>query len=126
MSKSHWSSDAEIAHVKAQIVALEKLVDERRQVVNDAIRDVEDNIIRTAAQQNEWRKALNDLMGTRMGREEYRAAHEALTVKFDGLSKAFDRHEGGSKGVGSSWLVAVQIFMVVGIVCAIITELVLH
>ena len=126
MSKSHCSTDPHVASLEAKVAALEKLGDERREVVDKAFKAVEDAALRTTKQQNQWRGAVGDLVATRMSRDEYALAHRNLVDKVDAVSSRLDRHEGGSKGVGSSWLVAVQIFMVVGIVCAIITELVLH
>ena len=52
---------------------------------------------------NEWRASLNDVMATRMSRQEFDSLHSAIADKVDANSSRLDRMEARSAGVGASW-----------------------
>jgi cell pole-organizing protein PopZ len=51
---------------------------------------------------NEWRSSINDVISTRLSRDEYQSAHTALTEKLDDVTARILRVEGRSSGIGTS------------------------
>ena len=110
-----------------RIKALEKLVDERRLVVNDAIKAVEKDATRaeekaekasekaeTLAVQrqalaNEWRGAMDDLISTMLPRAEYDRIHASLVDKTEMNTRAIENMRGATAGTLRmvSWAVLV-------------------
>jgi len=106
--------------LEVRIAALEKLVDERRLVVNAALKAIEDQAkdayakadkvmdkaealaLQRGEQQNEWRATVNDVMSTMLTRNEYKVAHEALVKDTNAVAASLARHEGEAAGIKMS------------------------
>ncbi len=69
---------------------------------------------------NEWRASLNDVMATRISRDEFTTQHSALSEKVDLLSARLDRYEGRSGGVGASWRDALAILSTLAAIAAVL------
>jgi len=78
-----------------------------------------------AKQQNEWRDTVNDVIGTRLSREEYLLQHSVLVQKLDALERRHDsdltavrqmlsRSEG--RGIGTN---ATMVWLFIGLAAAI-------
>lgn len=87
-------------------------LDERTRLALTSAKDAVDKAERLAgeraAQQNEWRGTINDVISTMMPRSEYTLAQRALGEKTDTLAGRLDRLEGRAGGVGTTvaWLFA--------------------
>ncbi len=51
---------------------------------------------------NEWRASINDVIATRLSRDEYERAHGALADKIDETNTRVLRIEGRASGIGAS------------------------
>ena len=120
-----------------RLVALEKLVDERRIVVNEALHAVQmeagraeakaerasDKAEETASQRaalaNEWRGTVNDVIATMVPRSEYTIAHSSLAERLDAVTRRVDQQMGRGMGQTQSivyiFLASAGIISVAGI-----------
>ena len=91
-----------------RFTATEKAVGAALLSAEKAVLKAEDLATARAESQNEWRATTTDLVGQRMSRVEYDAAHKSLSEKIDAISSRLDRAEGTDTGTTRviPWVIA--------------------
>jgi hypothetical protein len=72
------------------------------QVAKEAVDKAESGIERRFSIANEWRASINDVITTRLSRDEYLTAHRAMVDKIDAATARLLTIEGRSNGIGVS------------------------
>ena len=72
------------------------------QVAKESVDKAEAGIERRFNIANEWRASINDVITTRLSRDEYLAAHKTVAEKIDAATARILTIEGRSTGIGAS------------------------
>ena len=72
------------------------------QVAKEAVDKAEAGVERRFSIANEWRASINDVITTRLSRDEYLTAHRAMVDKIDAATARLLTIEGRSNGIGAS------------------------
>ena len=90
---------------EAQETATKTALDSAKEAVNAAMAAAEKAVLKAeqlattrAAQQNEWRETVGDLVGTALTRVEYAASHEVLVERIGRTESRLDKSEGTNSG----------------------------
>jgi hypothetical protein len=78
-------------------------------VAKDALDKAEASIERRFNIANEWRGSINDVIGTRLSRDEFLSAHQGLADKIDDTTRRVLTIEGRSSGIGASLSVVASV-----------------
>jgi len=100
----------------AQLLALEKRIQDVDERAKEAIREARDAASAAAARQNEWRATVNDVASTKIDRSTAEARFDALGDRISLLAKAVDGMQGKSSGIGASVSLVISLLSLAAVV----------